>query len=51
MDNERFIVDVDHTADSVTCSEGSQGSGVVLDDSMVITVFDLLMRPLSEQNS
>lgn len=46
MDDERLVGDVNYSTDSIARSEGRQGSWVVLDDTVVIAVLNLLICPL-----
>lgn len=49
MDDKGLVMDVYYTAYSVARSECSQRSWIVFDNSMIIAVFDLLVRPLEEK--
>lgn len=42
MDDERLVANVDDPADSAACAERCHSSRIVLDRSVIVTVFDFL---------
>lgn len=42
MDDERFVADVDDSADSAARAEGSHRAGIILHRSVIVAVLDLL---------
>ena len=45
VNDERFVANVDNSADSAARTERGNGSGIILDRSVIVAVFDFLFFP------